>query len=60
MNILLIVMVLVTIVMAVITGALILAQNMTFDDVVDTTANQTKIVVNQSSRVVGQILEGGY
>ena len=59
MTILIIVMLVVTLIMGFITFAVILANNMTFDDVVDAAANETKIIANRSARVVTRIIEGG-
>jgi len=59
LTVIIVLMIIVTLAMAFVTIAVIFANNMEFDDVVDATANVTKIIPNQSSRVVTQILEGG-
>lgn len=57
--VIMIVMIAVMCVLAFVTLAVILANNMTFDDVVDETGDLVKVIPNQSSRVVTQLIEGG-
>ncbi len=56
---LLVIMILITLAMGLVTLAVITVNNMTFDDVVDDTAQMVKQIPNQSSRVIGQFIEGG-
>lgn len=59
LTIIIVVMVFVMILLGFVTWAVIYASEMDFDDVVDATANVTKMIPNQSSRVVTRIIEGG-
>lgn len=59
LTIIIIVMIVITIAMGFITLAVTFANNMTFDEVVDDTADLVKTIPNQSSRVVTQLIPGG-